>query len=375
VLKLNSNGGEIKLDPWGYSQIADYEKLFSLFGIRPFKELLPKIKSPNHLMRRGVIFGHRDFDQILNALERGEKVALLTGFMPSGKLHFGHKMLMDQIIYYQSIGVDIILAIADIEAYAVRRMERKELIRIALEEYIANALALGLQKKNLRIYFQSNMEAPYYRLVGMFSQKVTTAEFSAIYGEISPAKVIAVLHQAADILHPMLEEYGGYKHVFVPVGADQDPHLRFTRDIADRFSGELDLRRPASTYHRFMTGLDGGKMSSSRPESAIFLSDPLEVSASKLMKAITGGRATVEEQRRLGGEPEKCSIYEMYLYHLLSNDADLLDIYTRCRQGKLLCGEDKKMAVEKMIKWLEEHQRKLEKAKNEAEKLVDVPRF
>lgn len=366
---------EIKLDPWGYSQIADYEKLFNLFGIRPFRELLPRIKSPSILMRRGVIFGHRDFDQILDAMEKREKVALLTGFMPSGKLHFGHKMLLDQIIYWQERGVDIILAIADMDAYAVRKMDRKELIRIAIDEYVANALALGLQKRNLRIYFQSNMDAPYYRLANMFSQKVTAAEFNAIYGEVTPSKITAVLLQAADILHPMLEEYGGYQHVFVPVGADQDPHLRFTRDIADRFSSELKLRRPASTYHRFMTGLDGGKMSSSRPDSAIFLSDPPDVAASKLMKALTGGRATVEEQRKLGGEPEKCSVYEMYLYHLLPKDEDLLDIYSRCRRGQLLCGEDKKMAVEKLLKWLEEHQKKLELAKDEAEKIVDIPSF
>jgi hypothetical protein len=30
---------------------------------------------------------------------------------------------------------------------------------------------------------------------------------------------------------------------------------------------------PASTYHRFMTGLTGGKMSSSKPETAVFITD------------------------------------------------------------------------------------------------------
>ncbi len=366
---------EVKLDPWGESLVSDYEKLFKVFGIRPFKEVIGRIKSPHKLMRRGVIFGHRDFDKVLEGFEKGEKTTILTGLMPSGKFHLGHKMLIDQLVYYQKMGFNIIMAIADIEAYVVRRVPRKEAIRIALEEYIANAIALGLDRKNLTIYFQSNMTAPYYRLMQMFSQKVTLAEMEAIYGELTPGKVVAALTQAADILHPMLEEYGGFKHVLVPVGADQDPHLRLTRDIADRFSKELGFRRPASTYHRFMRGLSGGKMSSSSPDTAIFLTDPPEVAVKKIMKALSGGRASVEEQRRLGGEPEKCVVFELYLYHLIEDDKELIKIYNACKNGELLCGEDKKRAAELLVKWLDEHRRKLERALDVVDKYVEIPSF
>ncbi|MBE9391558.1 tryptophan--tRNA ligase [Fervidicoccus fontis] len=373
---MEENKKEIFLDPWGYSSIEDYDKLFTLFGIRPFKEVIHYFENPSILMKRGIVFGHRDFDVVLRAFKEGKKVTLLTGFMPSGKLHFGHKALFDQIIYYQKQGFHINLALADIEAYSVRKVERKETIRLAIEEYVANAIALGLEKKNLRIYFQSATKPAYYRLIQMFSQKVTMAEMTAIYGDLTPGKIVSVFTQAADILHPMLEEFGGYDYVFVPVGADQDPHIRFTRDISDRFSSELGFRRPASTYHRFMTGLDGGKMSSSRPESAIFLSDPPEIVVKKLNNALTGGRATIEEQKRLGGEPLKCAIYEMYLYHLMPNDKDLLDIFMRCRRGELLCGEDKKLAIEKTLKFLDDHRKKLEQAKDVAESYIEeIPKF
>lgn len=366
---------EVRLDPWGDSVVRDYEKLFTYFGIRPFKEVLPLLGDTHPLIRRGVVFGHRDFDKVLQAFRSEERVALLTGFMPSGRFHFGHKMLLDQIIYYQRLGVDVIIAIADIEAYVVRRIPRREAIRIGIEEYVANAVALGLDLSRARVYFQSNMDAPYYRLVQMFSQKVTMAEMEAIYGELTPGKIIASLTQMADILHPMLEEYGGYRYVFVPVGPDQDPHIRLSRDIADRFEGELGLRRPASTYHRFMTGLNGGKMSSSRPDSAIFLLEPVESAVAKLKKALTGGRATVEEQRRLGGVPEACSIYEMYVYHLSPTDEDLLSIYKRCVRGELLCGDDKREAAERLMKWMEEHRRRWERALSEVEGKIDVPSF
>ncbi len=367
---------ELRLDPWGATVIHDYEKAMKTFGIKPFYELLDKIENPHSLMKRGVIFGHRDYDtRVLEALKKKEKVALVTGFMPSGKVHFGHKILMDQIIYYQRLGLELFIPIADAEAYAVRKLSRKEVVEYAVTEYVANLIALGLENKKVHIYFQTNYETPYYRLIQMFSRKVTLAELEAIYGRLEPGKIMAALTQAADILHPQLEAFGEYKNIIVPVGIDQDPHIRLVRDLADRFGSELGLERPASTYHRFMTGLDGNKMSSSRPEYAIFLSDPPEIASKKLANAITGGRATAKEQRELGGIPEKCSVYEFYLYHLIKEDASLKAIYDKCRNGEILCGECKAYARELLVKWLRDHQRKLEQAIDKAYKYVDVPEF
>ncbi|NOZ89631.1 MAG: tryptophan--tRNA ligase [Crenarchaeota archaeon] len=371
---------EFRIDPWGTALRLEYEKLFEVFGVRPFAEILPRVREvlgePLHLMRRGVVFGHRDFDKILDAYARGERVALVTGFMPSGRFHFGHKMVADQIIYYQKLGFEVFIVIADAEAYAVRRLDRRKVIELGLYEYVANLIALGLEKnRHTHIYFQTNYEVPYYRLMQMFSRKVSMAEMEAIYGKLEPAKVVAALTQAADILHPQLDYFGGFKHVVVPVGADQDPHIRLTRDIADRFENELGLRRPASTYHRFQSGLDGNKMSSSRPEHTIFLTDPPEEAVRKLKRALTGGRASVEEQRRLGGEPEKCTIYEFYVYHLIGDDRELMRIYQDCRGGRLLCGEDKQYAAELLRRFLEEHQRRLEKARDRVLDYVEPPKF
>ncbi|BAN91015.1 tryptophan--tRNA ligase [Aeropyrum camini] len=368
-----------RLDPWGAVEIKDYDRLLHTFGIRPFSDILPLLRrvgmEPSILMRRGIIFGHRDFDKILEAKARGEPVAVLTGFMPSGKFHFGHKLTVDQLIYLQRNGFKVFIAIADAEAFAVRRIGRDEAVKIAVEEYIANMIALGLDPKDTEFYFQTNRGTPYYRLIQLFSGKVTAAEMEAIYGGLTPAKIMASLTQAADILHVQLEEYGGYRYVVVPVGADQDPHLRLTRDLADRMTGVVELERPASTYHKLQPGLDGKKMSSSRPDSTIFLTDPPETARRKLFRALTGGRATAEEQRRLGGIPEICSVYHMDLYHLMPDDDEVKHIYTSCRLGKILCGECKQIAWEKLERFLADHQRKLEKAKDIAWKLVDPPKF
>ena len=370
----------LRIDPWGSTTIKEYERLFTYFGIKPFKEVLPELSEvaePHPLMRRGVVFGHRDFNNFLKAIKSGGKTAILTGLMPSGRMHLGHKMVIDQLVYYQkAMNADIFIAIADVEAYSVRKKGRRDVIETALNEYIPNYLALGLDPEKTVIYFQSSYRLEYYRLIQLFSRKVTLAEMQAIYGQdLGPAKIMAALTQAADILHPYLDEFGGYDVVLVPVGADQDPHLRLARDIADRYSSDLGLGRPASTYHRLMNGLTGGKMSSSKPESYIALTDPPEEAANKVMKSLTGGRATAEEQRRLGGEPQKCPVFELNAYHLIPNDKELRKLYDECISGTILCGRCKRETAERLKEFLREHQERLNVVKELVKEVVKPPKF
>jgi len=367
----------VRLDPWGHISISDYSRLFELFGLSPVSPLLRRIEEiggPSNLYRRGVVFAHRDLDKFLDTLTSTGKAALVTGFMPSGPFHFGHKLVADQIIYFQRMGVRPFIVMADAEAYAVRGIPRKKLVETA-RIYVANLIALGVDPDKAVFYMQTSYEPAYYRLIQMSSAKVTMSELEAVYGELEPGKVMAAFTQVADILHPMLEDFGGYKGVVVPVGPDQDPHIRLTRDVADRLEAELGISKPASTYHRLMRGLDGSrKMSSSRPESYISLNDPVEIAVKKLMNSFTGGRATAEEQRRLGGEPEKCMVYEMYLY-FLADDKLLKRIFEECKSGKILCGPDKRIAARILAEYLEEHQRRFEESMRVVEDYLKTPNF
>ncbi|MEM1732744.1 MAG: tryptophan--tRNA ligase [Desulfurococcaceae archaeon] len=345
------------LDPWGYFAIEDYEKLLSEFGIKRIDDVMNMLPRDHMYFKRRVIFGHRDFDIWLTGLRERKKVAVLTGFMPSGIPHLGTAMVYEELKFLQEIGAYVKIVIADAEAYIVRREDRKETIKRGVE-FVAHAIAWGIDSEKADFYYQTAMDDPYYRLIQMFSRKVTFSEMEAIYGDLTPGKVMAALTQAADILHLQLDIYGGYKYVLVPVGADQDPHLRLTRDLADRFATELSLSRPSSIYHKLLRGLDGNKMSKSRPEYAIHLNDPIDVAIKKIQNALTGGRATAEEQKRLGGEPWKCTIYELYLYHLVRDAGELKEIYENCINGKMLCGQCKKVASEKLKKLLEDHMRR-----------------
>jgi len=435
----------MRIDPWSSAQYENYSRLREKFGIKEFGSRewknLPDVP---HLFRRGVVFGHRDFHRIRNAIEEKRPWALLTGLMPSGRMHLGHKMVIDQIIYYQSVGADIFIAVADIEAYATRGYSLKDAEKLAVEEYITNYIALGLKPCN--IYFQSK-NADVKDLGYLLGKKTNWSEVTAIYGfngSTNMAHVLSPLIQCGDILHVQMEKYGGARPTLVPVGVDQDPHIRFSRgiasahrlfnvmvakdgkigifikpddnvsrlmDIAEEVAGDLsfDIKRmdsykaiylqnaceedidkidsvlakreqeegaygfisPSSTYHRFMTGLTGGKMSSSKPESAIFLTDSPEEAKKKIMAAKTGGAVSLAEQKKYGGKPDECVVYELFLYHLMKEDKELDEIYSKCRSGEQMCGSCKKLAVQLITDFLKDMKEKRGAAKEEVKNYLN----
>jgi len=472
---------DVALDPWGSSTVSDYRKLFEEFGIETFDDVLDEVPNPHYLMRRGVIFGHRDYRPVARALREGEDAAVLSGFMPTGDPHIGHKLVFDEIIWHQQEGADAYGLIADLEAHSARGLSWDEIDEHA-RDYLLSLLALGFDPEAGELYRQStNREVQ--DLAFELGSNARFAEFEGIYGfdgETSVSHMQSVVTQMADILYPQLEEP---KPTVIPVGPDQDPHMRLARDVAARMryfkvteayasfeadaaerehlasayaaledapevvrcadaadwlesemapdatrdsavdklraAGKEPLRPrirfldrnatdeafdalieavpgekrrydehvdafemdreaaeklarevevdhggygflpPSSIYHRFMTGLTGGKMSSSVPASHISLLDDPEDGYDKVKSATTGGRETAEKQRELGGEADECPVYELYAYLLAGDDDEFAtEVYEECVGGERLCGGCKEQAAELMREFLEEHQEK-----------------
>jgi tryptophanyl-tRNA synthetase len=116
-----------KVTPWEVKGKIDYDKLIKQFGLKSLNDL-PEVFQKNVLFRRGIIFAHRDFKQIVEAIENKKPFVMMTGLMPSGKFHFGHKMVADQIIFYQKLGARVYVTVADVEAYNSRNPNMKELL-------------------------------------------------------------------------------------------------------------------------------------------------------------------------------------------------------------------------------------------------------
>jgi len=366
---------DFNVTPWEVSGEVDYEKLIREFGISPLKEM-PPVFEKEAMFRRKIVFAHRDIQRILESIKAKKPFAMMTGLMPTGKFHIGHMLLAQQMIFYQKLGAKIYIAVADLEAYNARGQSLEESRKIAIDQYITNYIALGLKPKNCEIYFQSarskdaKKSNAYYCLQNMLAKHATFNEFKAVYGDISPGKMISSLLQAADMLHPQLKEFEGPIPVLVPVGIDQDPHLRLARDISQRIK-QYNFIQLSSTYHVFAPGLGGGKMSSSDPNSFIALTDSAEEVETKIKKyAFSGGQPTLELHRKKGGNPDIDVSFQYLKMFFEPDDKKLNKIYEDYKSGKMLTSELKQILIDKINSFLKKHQQERKKAEKEISKFL-----
>ncbi|MFI5404145.1 MAG: tryptophan--tRNA ligase [Candidatus Gagatemarchaeaceae archaeon] len=323
-----------RLDPWGSTEVKDYGRLQAEFGIEPVAPLVSRFKNPSPHLSRGIDFGHRDLGRIIDAIEKNKPYAVMSGIKPTGDFHLGTKMTADDMVYFQSLSKKstVYYAVADVEAYSDNGLSFTETSKIGVRN-VADILALGLDPDRAVVYLQSE-EMRVMRLATIFSRGVTNNMLKAIYGERQIGLYMAALVQAGDILMPQLPEFGGPKPVLVPVGADQDPHVRLTRDLAAKYHDEFGFVPPSAVYHRLMKSLGGNEKMSKRTEASLLTLDDSASSASrKVMSSFTGGRDTVEEQRKLGANANICPIYDLYQFHFGLDDEHVKRVYTECTKG------------------------------------------
>ena len=122
----------------------------------------------------------------------------------------------------------------------------------------------------------------------------------------------------------------------------------------EREMGGMGLLPPCSTYHRFAVGMTGDKMSSSKPETTIFMDDGLDEMSKKVKRALSGGQPTVEEHRRHGGDTDKDVAFQYLQYFFEPNDAELDEIKGGYESGRILAGEIKQICIERASEWLTE---------------------
>jgi tryptophanyl-tRNA synthetase len=295
----------------------------------------------------------------------------MSGIKPDGAFHLGNKMTADDMIYFQSLSkkATVYYAIADVEAYADNGLSFQETEKTAVRN-VADILALGLDPERAVVYKQSE-EMRVMRMSTIFSRGVTNNMLRAIYGDRQIGLYLSALIQAGDILMPQLPEFGGPKPVLVPVGADQDPHIRLSRDLADKYNKDFGFLPPSSIYHRLELALTGGyKMSKREPGSGFTLDDSATEATKRVRNAFTGGRDTVEEQRRLGARADICPIYDLYRFHFAKDDEHVERVYHECTKGIRLCGECKEEVIGLVKSFLEEHHKKRDSLMKDAKDVL-----
>ena len=93
----------------------------------------------------------------------------------------------------------------------------------------------------------------------------------------------------------------------------------------------------------------------------------VNTSEERLRSEIADLKRQLEEQKKLGGEPDKCSLYLLNLFHMVSDDSELSEIRRRCLAGEVTCGQCKKDTAERVIVFLREFKEKMDAAADRIE--------
>ena len=362
---------DFKLDPWGSTSLIeeDYARLIKEFGIEELTESFRQKMIKNRFIRRKIIFGHRDLGLIYKAIEKGQSWAVMSGIKPSGPFHLGTATTALEIVEFQKMGGKAYYGIADIESWEDNGIPWEEAEKTAVDN-IADILALGLDPSPDKAYIWRQSQEPRVKdICFKVSRLVTQNMLNAIYGERTFGLFIASLIQVGDILLP--QDIEGPQPTVVPVGIDQDPHLRLTRDLTRR--NYKDFFLPGATYHYLLAGIDGSeKMAKRNPNSYFTFNEPLESIEKKVKGSLTGGRRNLKEQKQLGGEPQKCMVYKMLMYHFEEDDDKLAKDFEMCVKGELMCGEHKQECVEKVLNFIKNHRSRKEKLIDKARSLLKI---
>jgi tryptophanyl-tRNA synthetase len=363
---------EMTVNPYEVKGNVDYERLIKEFGLEKINEdVLKKIKKNigkeelHPMLKRGIMFAHRDLKWILDEYEKGNKFFLYTGCGPSGPIHIGHLMVWHFTKWLQDkFDVELYFQFTDDEKFLYKDMSYEE-IQKWTEENMLDVIAVGFNPKKTHFIVDTKHANIMYPEAIKVAKKITFSMIKSSFGFNDSNNVGSIFYTAMQAVPAFLPSILKKKKIpcLIPHAVDQDPHFRITRDILPK----LGYYKPASIQCSFLPPLTGseGKMSSSAENIRGILStdSPAEVKNKINKYAFSGGRDTIEEHRKLGGNTE-VDVSFQYLKHFFEeDDKKLKQIEKDYKSGKLSTGELKKYTIEKINKFLFEHQERRKKAK------------
>jgi tryptophanyl-tRNA synthetase len=360
--------------PYEVSGKIDYDKIVKEFGLSLIDEKLykrlEKYMKDNFFLRRKIFFVHRDLDFILNEYEKGNKFYLYNGRGPSGHTQLGHLLPFIFTKHLQdAFNAKYLIQLTDDEKFLFKEKLSLEDVERFTYENALDLIAIGFSPEKTKIISDLKYAKSMYRQALKVAKKLTFSTVKAVFGFTNETNVGSIFFTSMQSVPAFIESVNQKKNIpcLIPHAIDQDPHFRIARDILPK----LGFYKPASIQCKFLPSLGkGGKMSASEPETAIYTVDTPKDIERKVMKAFTGGRDTVEEQKKLGGDPDICSIYQYFNLLFEPDDEKLKERYEKCKKGKIMCGECKKELAERIKKFLAEHQKKREAAKKIIDKFM-----
>jgi tryptophanyl-tRNA synthetase len=365
------------VNPWKVEGNIDYEKLIKEFGVEKLNnELLERIKKHtkelHFMLRRKIFFSHRDLNWILNEYEKGNKFFMYTGRGPSGPVHLGHlgtwiftKWLQDKF------NAELWFQFTDDEKFLFNQNMTLEEVQKWTYENMLDVIALGFNPKKTHFLVDTKNIGLMYPEAIKIARKINFSTIKAAFGMTNESNIGQIFYTSMQAVPAILPSVMKGKNIpcLIPLAIDQDPHFRIARDVYPK----LGYYKPSIIHGMFLPPLTGvsGKMSSSDSNVAILTTDsPKEVEMKIKKYAFSGGRDTLEEHRKKGGNPDVDVSFQYLKFFFEPDDKKLQKIYDDYKSGKMLTSELKMILIEKINSFLKEHQKNREKAKKQIDKFL-----
>jgi len=356
---------EFVVTPWHVEGDIDYDKLIKQFGTQKISNnlllKLQKITGEDHFMlRRGVFFSHRDLNLILENHEKGKEFFLYTGRGPSGHTHIGHLIPWVFAKWIQDkFNVNMYFQLTDDEKFFAKQdLSLDQTTNFALENAL-DFIALGFKPEKTKIIIDTKNIKTLYPIASQVAKKINFSNTKAVFGFTNDTNIGMIFYTSLQSAPCFIED----KQVLIPLGVDQDPHFRITRDIAPK----INKIKPALIHNIMIPSLlgPGGKMSASDEKNTIYTTDSPDVVKKKINKyAFSGGQPDINEHRKIGGNPDIDVSYQYLRIFFEQDDSKLKKIYDDYKSGKMLTGELKSILIEKINTFLSVHQQKREEVRN-----------
>lgn len=261
------------LDAWKTKNIQekDYKTIKKYYKIKD----LPLSLLKGIPFNSEIILGYSgEFNQL------NVSTAVVSGFMPSGDLHFGNKIVIDELRFFSKMGLTLFIPIADIEAFSVRKKDVEDMENLCAR-LICHLILNNIKVKHCKIYLQSR-NSKVLSLAFFLSKYIDYSFIKKCYGRgLSPAEFNSALVMTADILFPQLL---GYNNSLVPIGVDEIDHIFFCCRLTKKIR-EFEFQTPSAMFHKIINGVRNIKMSKSIKETTIFLMENPETACKKLLNA------------------------------------------------------------------------------------------
>ncbi len=349
------------------------------------RQFLQWFDTPHPYMETGQIVGSRDADLFLQALTEGQRCKVIATMSADGPMHLGHGALVDLLRYFQTLGAEVVLGFRDLElthaavnetrlqqdGAAVRQANLDALpdvrnrARQTMHDRLLTMAAAGLDLSRTDAYLQMDRPAVTETAFALGSATPLSVLNSALGLRLrdSATDTFLPLLRLADLLHSQQPEYGGPCRTLALDGLGGDVYVRMARNVAEQFGfvkpSALYLRmvRSLTTYEDPATGAAVEVMTNEVAQGSISYHDEPDTVRRRIGRAYTGGRQTLEEQRRLGGNPDPrvCGVASLHAFHATTDPSGYAELQRSCRAGELLCGQCKGAATDRLLKYLSEH--------------------